>query len=160
MRLLLLIGVFTSVAAQGQLPRNTQDKYEYTQEIHLNVPDTAITARAKSFFLQPFIVHWDSVAFVDAVHTGKGHINVRLHHKLASFVVPVALKLEVSVKDNAYRYSVRHLEADKKNSKYQFPLEDKPATVNAVAYEQLLQKTHRYIGSVISLLKRYMQGDF
>lgn len=159
MRYLLCILLIMSAAAEAQLPRNTLDQYEYTQEISVNAPDTLLRQRARSFFLQPFIIHWDSVAFVEAVHTGKGHIMIRINHWTSGFAVPVALKMDIEIKDNAYRYSIRHLEADKKNSKYLFALEQKPEGVNAAIYEQLLQKTHRYVGAVISMLKRFMQGD-
>lgn len=159
MRYLLVILLIMSAGVQAQPPRNTLDQYEYTQEISVSMDDSLLVKRAKSFFLQPFIVHWDSVAFVGPVHTAKGHINVRVNYRLSSFVIPIALKMELDLKASSYRYSIRHFEADKKNSKYIFPLEHKPETVNTVIYEQLIQKTHRYIGSVISMLKRYMQGD-
>lgn len=154
-----IILLIMTTGAAAQLPRNELDQYEYRAEITLNAPDSVLTQRVRTFFRQPFIVHWDSVAFVDAVHTGKGHIKLRINHWLSGFTVPIALKLEIDVKSNGYRYSIRHLEADKKNSIYLFPLEQKPSAVNAVVYEQLLQKTHRYISAVISILKRYMQGE-
>lgn len=159
MRSLCFILLIMSTGAAAQLPRNTLDQYEYAQEITLNAPDSLLKQRARSFFRQPFIIHWDSVAFVDAVHTGKGHIMLRMNHRLSGFTVPIALKMEIEVKQNGYRYSIRHLEADKKNSIYIFPLEQKPPKVNSVVYEQLLQKTQRYIGSTISMLKRFMQGE-
>ncbi|AXY78354.1 hypothetical protein D3H65_32100 [Paraflavitalea soli] len=159
MRSLLFILLIMSVDAEAQLPRNTLDQYEYAQEITLNAPDSLLKQRARNFFRQPFIIHWDSVAFVEAAHTGKGHIMMRINHWFSGFTVPIALTLEIEVKDNGYRYSIRHLEADKKNSIYLFPLEQKPEAVNSVVYEQLLQKTQRYIGSTISMLKRFMQGD-
>jgi hypothetical protein len=159
MRYLSIILLLTSVGAAAQLPRNDLDKFEYAQEITLNAPDSILTQRARSFFRQPFIIHWDSVAFVDAVNTGRGHIMVRINYRLSGFQVPVDLKMEIAVRSNGYRYSIRHLEADKKDSRYLFPLEQKPQDVNGVVYEQLLQKTHRYISSVINLLKRYMEGD-
>jgi hypothetical protein len=160
MQHLYIFLLIMSTGAMAQLPRNELDHFEYTQEITLTTPDSILVQRARTFFKQPFIVHWDSVAFVDAVHTGKGHIMVRIHHWLKGFTIPVALKLEIDIKKNGYRYSLRHLEADKKDSRYLFPLEQKPPAVNAIVYEQLLQKTHRYIGAVISLMKRYMGGEF
>lgn len=159
MRIVLFILLIMSARAAAQLPRNGLDQYEYAQEITLNAPDSLLKHRARSFFMQPFIIHWDSVAIVESVYTGKGHIMMRINHWFSGFIVPIALKLEIEVKDNAYRYSIRHLEADKKNSIYRFPLEQKPETVNSVVYEQLLQKTQRYIGSTISMLKRFMQGE-
>jgi hypothetical protein len=160
MRYCYIILLFICTRATAQLPRNDIDQYEYTGEIHLNMPDSLLMQRAKSFFRQPFIVHWDSVAFVDGTHTGKGYISVRINHRLSGFNIPVDLKLEIDVKGNGYRYSIRHLEANKKNTKYVFPLEQKPQNVETAIYEKLQDKTHRYIGSVISMLKRFMQGDF
>lgn len=160
MRYCYIILLLISTQSAAQLPRNDLDQYEYTGEMHLNAPDTLLMQRAKSFFRQPFIIHWDSVAFVEGNHTGKGYISVRINHRLSGFNIPVDLKLEIDVKENGYRYSIRHLEANKKNSKFIFPLEQKPQDVNTAVYEQLQQKTHRYIGSVISMLKRFMQGDF
>jgi hypothetical protein len=148
-----------SAGAEAQLPRNALDQYEYAQEITLNAPDSILKHRSRSFFLSPFIVHWDSVAFVENTHTAKGHIMVRVNYKLAYLTIPVTLKLEIELLPSGYRYSIRHLEADKKNSKYLFPLEQKPESVSLVVYEQLLQKSQRYIVSVISLLKRFMQGE-
>ncbi|MDF2190260.1 hypothetical protein [Paraflavitalea sp. CAU 1676] len=159
MRYLLFILLIQCSVAVAQLPRNGADQYEYNQQISLSVPDTLLTQRAKAFFLLPFIVHWDSVAFIDAVHTAKGHIIVRLSHGLSGFNVPVALQMDIAVKPEGYQFVIRQLEADKKDSKYTFPLEQKPAAVQPAVYEQLLQKTHRYMGSVISLLKRHMGGD-
>ena len=159
MRYCYFILLALSTGAAAQLPRNDLDHFEYTQEIHLNAPDTVLMQRAKSFFRQPFIVHWDSVAFVEGNHTGKGYIVVRINHWFSGFNIPVGMKLEIDVKGSGYRYSIRHLEARKKNSKYIFPLEQKPQDVNTAVYEQLLQKSHRYFGSVISMLKRFMQGD-
>lgn len=159
MRYLYFLLLIMSTGAVAQLPRNELDQYEYSQEISLNLPDSVLIQRVRTFFRQPFIVHWDSVAFAEAVHTGKGHIMIRINHRLKGFTIPVALKLEIAVTKQGYRYAVRHLEADKKNSKYLFPLEQKPPAVNALIYEQLLQKTHRYMGAVISLVKRYMSGE-
>jgi hypothetical protein len=160
MRYLYSILLIMTTGVAAQLPRNELDQYEYSAEISLNASDSVLTQRVRTFFRQPFIVHWDSVAFVDAAHTAKGHIMLRINHWFSGFTVPIALKLEIDVLSNGYRYSVRHLEADKKNSVYLFPLEQKPEAVNSVIYEQLLQKTHRYVSSVVSLLKRYMQGEF
>lgn len=159
MRHCYIILLIISTQVSAQLPRNDIDQYEYTQQIHLNAPDTLLMKRARNFFRQPFIVHWDSVAFVDRTHTGKGYIVVRINHRLSGFSVPIDMKLEIDVKENGYRYSIRHLEANKKNTKYVFPLEQKPQDVHAAVYEQLQQKTHRYIGFIISMLKRFMQGD-
>ncbi|WP_315822192.1 hypothetical protein [Paraflavitalea speifideaquila] len=66
--------------------------------------------------MSPFIVHWDSVAFVENTHTAKGHIMVRVHYKLSSFTIPVALKLEIELLPSGYRYSIRHLEANKRTA--------------------------------------------
>lgn len=159
MRYCFFILLILSTAAAAQAPRNDLDQFEYTQEININAPDSVLIQRAKNFFRTPFIVHWDSVAFVNTVHTGKGHINVRVNHWLSGFTVPIDLKLEISIRNNGYRYSIRHLEANKKDSKYIFPLEHKPEGINTAIYEQLLQKSHRYVGSVISMLKRFMQDD-
>lgn len=159
MRYLTFILLIHCSIAGAQIPRNSLDHYEYNQQISLNAPDTLLSKRAKAFFLLPFIVHWDSVAFADAVHTAKGHIIVRLSHGLSGFSVPVTLQMEIAVKPEGYRYVISQLGADKKDSKYTFPLEQKPDAVQPAVYEQLLQKTHRYMGSVISLLKRHMGGD-
>lgn len=157
--LITIFWLLTALAATAQLPRNGQDRYEYTQQLTVSAPDTLLEQRAKAFFLTPFIVHWDSVAFVEGVHTARGHIVLRITQGLAGFNVPVSLTMELAIATGGYRYSIRSLEADKKDSKYLFPLEQRPPTVKAATYEQLLQKTHQYMGSVISLLKRQMNGE-
>jgi hypothetical protein len=159
MRYFLFILLLLSLSAQAQPPRNDLDKFEYSQQLTVNASDSVLSRRAHEFFRLPFIVHWDSVAFVDAVNSGKGSIRIRVNHWLSSFIVPVDLKLEIAVVPGGYRYSIRHLEANRKGSKYQFPLEQKPEAVNGVIYEQLVQKTHQYISSVISYLKRYMSEE-
>jgi hypothetical protein len=156
--LFILLLVF-SFPAQAQPPRNDLDQFEYTQQLTVNDGDSILSRRARDFFKLPFIVHWDSVAFVDAVHSGQGNIKIRIHHWLDGFTVPVNLKIEITVLPNGYRYSFRHLEASRKGTKYVFPLEQKPENVNGVIYEQLMQKTHQYISSAISYLKRYMSGE-
>lgn len=159
MKYIFILLVFCWSGAQAQFPRNDLDQFELAQEITVSAPDSILAKRAKLFFRQPFIVHWDSVAFVDPTHTGKGHVDIRINHWLSGFQIPVMLKLELTIKHNGYRYSIRHLEANKKDSKYQFPLEQKPQDVNSVIYEQLQQKTYDYLSSTVSILKRYMAGD-
>ncbi len=156
---MIICCLLTGIGTNAQLPRNGADQYEYAQQISLNVPDTLLAQRSKAFFLTPFIVHWDSIAFVEGVHTARGHIVVRLVQGLKGFNVPVYLTLEMALTNTGYRYSIRHLEADKKDSQFVFPLEQRPAAVKASVYEQLLARTHSYMGSVISLLKRHMGGD-
>jgi hypothetical protein len=159
MRYSLFIMLLLSLSAQAQPPRNDLDRFEYSQQLTVNASDSVLSHRAHEFFRLPFIVHWDSVAFVNAVNTGKGNIRIRINHWLSSFVIPVDLKLEITIQPNGYRYSIRHFEANRPDSKYQFPLEEKPQAVNGVVYEQLVQKTHQYVSSVISYLKRYMSGE-
>ena len=158
MRSLFTILLLCALSAQAQPPRNDLDKYEYTQKLTVNASDSALRHRAREFFKIPFIIHWDSVAFVEGVHTGQGYIKIRVHHWLSAFTVPVRLKWEISVLPNGYRYSIRHLEANRQGTKYVFPLEHRPEDVNVVIYENLMDKSHQYLSSAISYLKRYMAG--
>jgi hypothetical protein len=159
MRYLLFLTLLFSLDLKAQPPRNDLDQFEYTQQLTVNASDSELSRRAHEFFRLPFIVHWDSVHFADGVNTGKGNIRIRINHWLSSFLVPVDLKLEITILPGGYRYSFRHLEANRKNSKYQFPLESRPEVVNGVIYEQLIDKTHNYLTSAISYLKRYMAGE-
>ena len=159
MRYTLFTLLLFSLSVQAQPPRNDLDQFEYSQQLSVNASDSTLSRRAHNFFKLPFIVHWDSVAFVDASNTGKGNIRIRINHWLSSFVVPVDLKVEIAIVPGGYRYSIRHFEANRPNTKYQFPLEQKPQAINGVIYEQLVQKTHGYISSAISYLKRYMAGE-
>ncbi len=64
----------------GKYPAALRGQFQYYGEIVAE--NTAHTMeRAKSFFNQPFLVHWDTVARVEQpanlVVSGKGYINVR-----------------------------------------------------------------------------------
>src|ERR1051325_3043687 len=73
-----LIALITDVA--GQIPRTTSGQFQYYGEVITENSSNSME-RAKSFFNQPFLVHWDTVARVEKTAnlllTGKGYINVK-----------------------------------------------------------------------------------
>jgi hypothetical protein len=151
-------------SAIGQIPRTTSGQFQYYGEIVAENTTHSIE-RAKSFFNQPFLVHWDTVAKVEQpanlLVTGKGYINVKAkQHGLSTpSFVPVALRLSIEIKDGQYRYTINHFEVIDKEGKPQYALEDKPQSVKSIVYYQLLQNTHKRVSFVIGWLKRHMQGE-
>jgi hypothetical protein len=150
--------------ASGQIPRATSGQFQYYGEVVADNTTHSIE-RAKSFFNQPFLVHWDTVARVEQptnlLVTGKGYINVKAkQHGLSTpSFVPVALHLSIEIKDGQYRYVIDHFEVIDKEGNLQYALEDKPQSVKSIVYYQLLQNTHKRISFVIGWLKRHMKGE-
>jgi len=150
--------------AIGQIPRANSGRYQYYGEIAAE-NTTHTMERAKSFFNQPFLVHWDTVARVEQpanlLVSGKGYINVRakLHGISTPSLVPVSLHMSIEIANGRYRYTIDHFEVMNKESKFQYPLEDKPETIRSLAYDQLLQNTHKRISFVIGWLKKYMKEE-
>lgn len=161
---LIWLSIVLVSKAVGQIPRANSGQFQYYGEIVAE--NTAyLMERAKSFFNQPFLVHWDTVAHVDqpanTVMTGIGYINVRakLHGIATPSIVPVALHFSIEVLNGRYRYSVDHFEVIDKEGKPQYKLEDKPDSVKDLVYYQLLQNTHKRVSFVIGWLKKYMKGE-
>ena len=158
---LIIVLVSNAVA---QIPRTTAGQFQYYGEILAENTNHTIE-RAKSFFNQPFLVHWDTVASVqqpaNLVMTGKGYINVRakLHGVSVPSIIPVALHMSIEIVDGHYRYMINHFEVVDKEGKLQYHLEDKPETIKSIAYDQLLQNTHKRVSFVIGWLKKYMKGE-
>jgi hypothetical protein len=148
--------------AVGQIPRTTSGQFQYYGEVVTE--NTAHSMeRAKSFFNQPFLVHWDTVAHVEKssnlLLTGKGYIHIRAkqHGVSVPSLIPVALHMSIEIVNGRYRYVVNHFEVIDKEGKSQYPLEDKPRSVKSLAYDQLLQNTHKRVTFVIGWLKKYMK---
>jgi len=162
--LIIWLSIVLVCTAMGQIPRATSGQFQYYGEVVAE--NTAHSMeRAKSFFNQPFLVHWDTVARVEEpanlVVTGKGYINVKAkQHGLSTpSFVPVALHMSIEIIDGHYRYMISHFEVIDNDGKYQYRLEDKPESVKALVYDQLLKNTHKRVSFVIGWLKRYMKGE-
>lgn len=165
MRPVLIIWLLISLVfdAAAQLPRSTEGQFQYYGEVITDNTATAID-RAKSFFNQPFLIHWDTVARreqpANLVVSGKGYINVKakLHGLAIPSYVPVGLHMSIEIKNGHYRYTINHFEVIDKEGRPQYPLEDKPESVKSLVYYQLLQNTHKRVSFVIGWLKKYMKG--
>lgn len=150
--------------AEGQIPRDISGQFEYTGEI-MTDNSPRLIERARAFFNQPFMVHWDSVRRIDQPHdmlvSGTGYITVRAkqHGISTPSPIPVSLHLSIEVKNGHYSYTVNHFVVDGREGGLQYPLEEKPDSVKAMVYDQLLQSTHKRVSFMIGWLKRYMKGD-
>lgn len=151
-------------SAEAQIPRTTSGQFEYSGEIAAD--NAALTVeRARTFFNQPFLVHWDSIARTgqteNTMVTGTGYITVKAkqHGISTPSPVPVSLQMCIEVKDGHYRYTINHFVVDAKEGRTPYRLEDKPNSVKSLVYHQVLQNTHKRISFVIGWLKRYMKGD-
>jgi hypothetical protein len=148
----------------AQIPRTTAGVFEYSGEFAAdNMPQ--VMERATSFFNQPFLVHWDSVAQERQVQhirvIGSGHILVKAkHHEISTpSEVPVFLQMVIEVKNGRYRYTINHFVVNEKDGSIPYRLENKPDSVKAIVYDQLLQKTHKRITFVIGWLRKYMKDE-
>ncbi|THU40676.1 hypothetical protein FAM09_00750 [Niastella caeni] len=162
--LVIWLNIVLVSTAVSQIPRANSGQFQYYGEVVAE--NTAHSMeRAKSFFNQPFLVHWDSVARVEKpanmLVKGIGYINVKAkQHGLSTpSFVPVSLHFSIEIINGRYRYTVNHFEVIDKEGKPQYPLEDKPAKVKSLVYDQLLQNTHKRVSFVIGWLKRYMKGE-
>jgi hypothetical protein len=148
--------------AVAQIPRTTAGQFQYHGEM-LAENTTHSIERARSFFNQPFLVHWDTVASVERpanlILTGKGYINVKakLHDIGTPNDVPVGFRMIIEIVNGHYRYTVDHFEVIDKDRNSQYALEEKPESVKPLVYNQLLQKTHKQVSFVIGWLKEYMK---
>jgi len=150
--------------AVAQIPRTTAGQYQYYGEV-LAQNSTHTLARAKSFFNQPFLVHWDTVASVDRpanlIVSGRGYINVKakLHDIGMPSPIPVGLQMSIEIVNGHYRYTIDHFEIIDRRRNVQYALEDKPGSVKSLAYDQLLKNTHKRVSFVIGWMKQFMEGD-
>jgi len=149
---------------EAQIPRTTAGQFQYYGEILAENTNHTIE-RAKSFFNQPFLVHWDTVASrqqpANMVITGKGYISVKakLHDIGTPSFVPVGLHMSIEIVNGHYRYTINHFEIIDKEGNAQYPLEDKPESVKSLVYDQLLKNTHKRVSFVVGWLKRYMREE-
>lgn len=146
---------------KGQLPRAVSGQFEYTGEIAAE-NTTLVMEKARSFFNQPFLVHWDSVARAgNMMVTGIGHITVKAKQRKLSLPspIPVSLRMVIEVKNGHYRYTINNFVVDGKNGHAHYRLEEKPRSVKSIVYYQLLQNTHKRMSFVIGWLKKYMKGE-
>lgn len=166
MRPLLIIWLSMVVVSKaiGQIPRTTSGEFRYYGEVVAeNTPHSM--ERAKSFFNQPFLVHWDTVAHreqpANLLVSGKGYINVRakLHGISTPSLVPVGLHMSIEIVNGRYRYTINHFEVMDKQGNPQYALEDKPEKVKTLVYDQLLQNTHKRVSFVIGWFKKYMKEE-
>jgi hypothetical protein len=162
--LIICLSIVLISNAIGQLPRSTAGQFQYYGEVVTE--NTAHSMeRAKKFFNQPFLVHWDTVAHreqsANLLLTGIGYINVRAKQHGISMpaMIPVSLHMSIEIVNGRYRYTVNHFEVIDKEGKSQYKLEDKPNAIRSVAYDQLLQNTHKRVSFVIGWLKKYMKGE-
>jgi hypothetical protein len=163
MRFTPFILLLIVVQAQAQIPRNSAGLFEYSQHVTVTPASRSLMKeRIRTFFNQPFLIHWDSVAPAERngsdFMTGNGYVNVRAkHHGVAiPKIIAVSVRLTIELKDSGYHYTVNHFAV---NKNFHFTLEQKPAAINSVLYDQILMKTHKRISFVIGWLKRYMEGE-
>ena len=149
---------FSLTGAIAQIPRTTAGLFEYSGVVS-GGNTTFMKEKANTFFNQPFLVHWDSIARSEqngSVRvTGRGYITVhaKKHNVALPAEVPVSLQFSIEVKDGRYKYTVNHFKTE------QFALEQKPDAIKSVAYHQLLERTHKRMTFVIGWMKRYMDGQ-
>jgi hypothetical protein len=158
MRHLLFLFFFGVGTAVAQIPRTTAGLFEYSGEVS-GGNTAAMMAKARTFFNQPFLVHWDSIARTEQDGstrvTGMGYITVHAKKHSVSLPgeVPVSLQFSIEVKEGRYKYTVNHFKTD------QFALEQKPDSIKSLVYHQLLERTHKRMSFVIGWMKKYMDGQ-
>jgi hypothetical protein len=166
MRHLIVIGLLLVLlpGVKGQIPRTNSGQFEYTGEIITeNTP--RVIERARSFFNQPFLVHWDSIAREERPEnmqvTGTGHITVKAKQRGLQMPspIPVSLCMKIEIRNGHYRYTINHFVVNSKNGGAHFPLEYKPDSVKSIVYDQLIQNTHKRVSFMIGWLKKYMKGE-
>lgn len=165
MRPVVIICLFIVLGsnAVAQIPRTTAGQFQYYGEI-LAENTTHTIARAKSFFNQPFLVHWDTIASVERpanlIVSGRGYINVKakLHDIGLPSPVPVGLQMSIEIVNGHYRYTINHFEIIDRERNSLYALEDKPGSVKSLAYDQLLKNTHKQVSFVIGWMKQFMEG--
>jgi len=149
--------------ASAQIPRNNAGVFEYTNDISTeNVSYSILKERARTFFNQPFLVHWTSIedAHTGNEFTGSGYLDIHVkNHYAAKRAIPVLLRLSIEIKEGGFRYTVTQLKLSEKNTVTTFPLEERPEPVESGTYDRLLKKTHERISFVIGWLKKYMEEE-
>jgi hypothetical protein len=153
-----------TVIVQAQIPRTTSGQFEYSGK--LEAGNTAyLKERAGLFFNQPFLIHWDTVQRKEQagniIVKGLGSINVLAkRHRVGTPVrIPVTIRMCIEVHNGSYTYTINHFMVKAKKGRPPFKLEEKPAFVRAVTYDQLLQNTHKRMSFVIAWMKRYMREE-
>lgn len=167
MRYLLLFLLLIADQLHAQIPRNESGLFEYSSKVP--VDDVALQSsmqdKARKFFNQPFLVHWDSVypakGTSNLVMKGKGYVDVRakLHSISASRSIPVSFDFTLEVYEGGYTYTWNNFEVHNPDNGIHFEFEKKPDSLKQITYDQLLQKTHKRISFVTGYLKRYMKGE-
>jgi hypothetical protein len=163
MRFILWISLLSVIRAEGQIPRNSSGLFEYSYEVTVTPKEAGfMKERARAFFNQPFLVHWDSISTGirngNTVVMGKGYVSVRAkYHSIAlPKIVSVSMQMSIEAKDGGYHFVINHFTV---KNKHNFPLEEKPEDVKSMMYDQLLQKTRKRVTFLIGWLKRYMEGQ-
>lgn len=157
---LLILGI----VANAQIPRATTGMFEYSGDLTADNM-THVMERARSFFSQPFLVHWDTVATEQQPQnirlTGTGYVMVKakMHELGIPTDVPVALQMTIEVKNGRYRYIINHFVVDEKERMVTFQLETKPASVKPIVYDQLISNTHKRMSFMIGVLRKYMKEE-
>jgi hypothetical protein len=164
MKKLLLSGMLLLIATSllAQIPRNGDGHFEYTQTINLdNSPSDIIRERAEKFFSRPLLVHWDSTYTAsldnDIASAKGGYIEIGITSGMFGSRVNVGLQYIILPRDNGYQYSIRRLTVRSEKGDV-FPLEEKPEKMKHKHYDQLVNRTHRYLQRVIAYMKREMNG--
>jgi len=161
--LLLWIGLFMAMPLLSQIPRNAAGQFEYAQSITQdNTPSGTLLQRAQKFFSRPMLVHWDSVYTVEkngsSAVAGNGYVEIGLSSGLLGSRVRVPLQYIIMPGNNSYQYSIRQMGVKSTEKGMQFPLEEKPQGMKSKHYDQLINRTHRYLQRVIGYMKREMNG--
>jgi hypothetical protein len=163
MRFLMLLMALWACTANAQIPRTKSGLFEYSGEVSGGNTLT-MKKKARSFFNQPFLVHWDSIARADQGGNirvmGSGYITVRAKQHSVGLPgeINVFLQMEIAVTADGFQYKVNHFLVEQPDAT-RFPLENKPDLVKRMAYDQLKHKTHERMTYIIGYLKKYMTGE-
>lgn len=146
----------------AQIPRNATGHYEYSQVITTDSTTVAVLQqRAEKFFSRPMLAHWDSTYSIQyngaSARAADGYIEINLTKGLWGDRAKVGLQYAIIPSGNGYQYSIGRLVVRGKEGK-EFPLEEKPAELKHKHYDQLVNRTHRYLQRVIGYMKREMSG--
>lgn len=161
-QLLFSFLLLLAVPMMAQIPRNGGGHFEYAHTITIdNSPASILQQRAKKFFSRPMLVHWDSTyaANMDgrSASAGDGYIEIGITSGMFGSRAKVGLQYVIVPVDNGYQYSIRQLTVRNDNGEV-FPLEEKPQQMKHKHYDQLVNRTHRYLQRLIGYMKREMNG--
>ncbi|MBO9634057.1 MAG: hypothetical protein J7578_13155 [Chitinophagaceae bacterium] len=159
-QLLSCVLLVLALPVLAQIPRNAGGHFEYTQAIQLdNSPSILLQERAKKFFNLPMLVHWDSTYSAGSngglIYTGEGYVEIGISSGMFGSRVKVGLQYLIQPSDNGYQYSIRRLVVRGEDGQV-FPLEEKPPPMKNKYYDQLVNRTHRYLQRVVGYMKRVM----